>query len=41
MATPHQARGSVAEAFDAAPVLRSGDVILAQVRVERDDWGNR
>jgi hypothetical protein len=36
-----QARGSVAEAFGAAPVLRSGDDILAQVRAERDEWGDR
>jgi hypothetical protein len=34
-------RGSVADAFGAAPVLRSGDDILAQVRAERDEWGDR
>ena len=39
--TPPQARGSVADAFGAAPVLRSGDDILAQVRAERDEWGDR
>jgi hypothetical protein len=39
--TPLQARGSVADAFGTAPVLRSGDDILAQVRAERDDWGER
>jgi hypothetical protein len=33
--------GSVADAFGMAPVLRSGDEILAQVRAERDDWGDR
>jgi hypothetical protein len=38
---PPQPRGSVAEAFGAAPVLRSGDDILAQVRAERDEWGDR
>ena len=36
-----QARGSIADAFGAAPVLRSGDDILAQVRAERDEWGDR
>jgi hypothetical protein len=39
--TPPQTRGSVADAFGAAPVLRSGDDILAQVRAERDEWGDR
>ena len=34
-------RGSVADAFGTAPVLRSGDDILAQVRAERDEWGDR
>ncbi len=33
--------GSVADAFGAAPVLRSGDDILAQVRADRDEWGDR
>ncbi len=33
--------GSVAEAFGAAPLLRSGDDILAQVRADRDEWGDR
>ncbi len=36
-----QPRGSVADAFGTAPVLRSGDDILAQVRAERDEWGDR
>jgi hypothetical protein len=36
-----QGRGSVAEAFGTAPVLRTGDDILAQVRGERDEWGDR
>ena len=39
--TQPRARGSVADAFGAAPVLRSGDDILAQVRAERDEWGDR
>lgn len=33
--------GSVADAFGTAPVLRSGDDILAQVRADRADWGDR
>jgi len=36
-----RARGSVADAFGTAPVLRSGEDILAQVRAERDEWGDR
>ena len=36
-----RARGSVADAFGAAPVLRSGEDILAQVRADRDEWGDR
>ena len=36
-----QGRGSVADAFGTAPVLRTGDDILAQVRAERDEWGDR
>lgn len=39
--TPSPPRGSVADAFGAAPVLRSGDDILAQVQAERDEWGDR
>jgi hypothetical protein len=39
--TPAQPRGSVADAFGTAPVLRRGDDILAQVRAERDEWGDR
>jgi hypothetical protein len=38
---PLRAHGSVADAFGTAPVLRSGDDILAQVRAERDEWGDR
>ena len=38
---PPQARRSIADAFGSAPVLRSGDDILAQVRAERDEWGDR
>ena len=34
-------RTSVADAFGTAPVLRSGDDILAQVRADRDEWGDR
>jgi hypothetical protein len=33
--------GSVADAFGTAAVLRTGDDILAQVRAERDEWGDR
>ncbi len=36
-----QPHGSVADAFGAAPVLRSGDDIMAQVRAEREEWGDR
>jgi hypothetical protein len=39
--TPPLARGSVADAFGSAPVLRAGDDILAQVRADRDEWGDR
>jgi hypothetical protein len=41
--TPCQPRahGSVADAFGTGPVLHSGDKILAQVRAERDEWGDR
>ena len=39
--TQPQPRGSVADAFGTAPVLRSGDDIMAQVRAERDEWGDR
>ena len=38
---PAQVRGSVADAFGTAPVLRAGDDILAQVRADRDEWGDR
>ena len=38
---PSRPHGSVADAFGTAPVLRSGDDILAQVRAERDEWGDR
>jgi len=36
-----RAHGSVADAFGTAAVLRSGDDILAQLRAERDEWGDR
>ena len=40
--TPTTSRsGSVADAFGTAAVLRTGDDILAQVRAERDEWGER
>ncbi len=39
--TAPQPPGSVADAFGTASVLRSGDDILAQVRAERDEWGDR
>jgi hypothetical protein len=39
--TRPKASGSVADAFGSAAVLRSGDDILAQVRAERDEWGDR
>jgi hypothetical protein len=38
---PSPARGSVADAFGTAPVLRDRDDILAQARAERDEWGDR
>lgn len=33
--------GSIADAFGTARVLRSGTDILAQVRADRDEWGDR
>lgn len=39
--TPSRVRGSVADSFGKAPVLRSGDDILARVRADRDEWGDR
>jgi hypothetical protein len=36
-----RSEGSVADAFGTAPVLRSGDDILAQIRAEHEDWGDR
>lgn len=33
--------GSVADAFGTAPVLRTGDDILAQLRADREEWGDR
>ncbi len=35
------AHGSIADAFGTAPVLRSGDDILAHVRALHDEWGDR
>ena len=32
---------TIADAFGSAPLLRSGDDILAQVRADRDEWGDR
>ena len=34
-------RGSVADAFGKAAVLRSGEDIAAQLRADRNDWGER
>jgi hypothetical protein len=39
--TSAHARGSIADAFGNAPVLRSGAEILAQVQAERNEWGDR
>ncbi len=39
--TPPQTHRSVADAFGRAAVLRSGDEILAQIRADRDEWGDR
>jgi hypothetical protein len=39
--SPPQTCGSVADAFGRAPVLRTGDEILPQVRADRDEWGDR
>ena len=36
-----RARGSVADAFGTAPVLRNRDDILAQVRADHDEWSDR
>lgn len=36
-----QSRGSIADAFGRAPVLRSGEDILARLRADRDEWGDR
>lgn len=33
--------GSIADAFGTAPVLRSGDEILAQLHTDREEWGDR
>lgn len=32
---------SIADTFGTASVLRSGDEILAQIRADRDEWGDR
>jgi hypothetical protein len=39
-AVPKSGR-SIADAFGAASVLRKGDEIIAQVRADRDEWGDR
>lgn len=39
--TPPRVGGSIADAFRRASVLRSTDDILAQVRSDRDEWGDR
>lgn len=33
--------GSVADAFGSAPRLRTGEDIAAQIREERESWGER
>jgi len=33
--------GSIADAFGKAQVLRSGEDILAQIRADREEWGDR
>ncbi len=33
--------GSIADAFGRAPVLRAGNDILAEIRADRDEWGDR
>ena len=33
--------GSIAEAFGTVPVLRSSDEILAEIKADRDEWGDR
>lgn len=38
---PQKARGSIVDAFGKASVLRDGDDILAQVRADRAEWGER
>lgn len=38
---PSQAHRSVADAFGRAAVLRTGADLLAQVRADRDEWGDR
>ena len=39
--TAPRPRGSVADAYGTAPVLRDGGEILAQARADRDEWGDR
>jgi hypothetical protein len=39
--TVSKAGSSVAEAFGTAPILRSGDEILAQLDTDRAEWGDR
>jgi hypothetical protein len=38
---PSQKSGSVADAFGRASKLLNGDDILAQLRADRDEWGDR
>lgn len=38
---PPRPAGSIADSFGTAPVLRTGDDLLAQARAERDGWGDR
>ena len=34
-------RHSIAESIGKAPVMQSGDEILARIKAERDDWSDR
>lgn len=40
-ATSPTAGCSIADAFGKAPVVRSTEEILARVRADRDEWGDR
>ncbi len=38
--SPNRPRGSTADAYGTATVLRSGNEILSQIRAEREEWGD-